>query len=102
MKQYKIVYRDNVGAYLKELALIVSQQTSLDFAGRYIQRLRSEVENLSFIAPMLPKSKYLMPLRFHKNATTMTIGHRKLTVIFHIEGEYVIIDKILPSCMITY
>lgn len=32
----------------------------------------------------------------------MTIGNRKLTVIFHIEEEYVIVDKILPSCMITY
>ena len=102
MKQYKVLYRDDVGAYLKELALIVSQQTSQDFAERYIQRLRSEVEELSFLAPMLPKSKYLLPLRFHKDAKTMTIGKRKLTVIFHIDGEYVIVDKILPSCMITY
>ena len=102
MKQYKVLYRDDVGAYLKELAFVVSQQTSLDFAEQYTQRLRSEVEELSFLAPMLPKSKYLMPLRFHKDAKTMTIGKRKLTVIFHIDGEYVIVDKILPSCMITY
>lgn len=102
MKQYKVLYRDDVGAYLKELALIVSQQTSRDFAERYIQRLRSEVEELSYLAPMLPESKYLMPLRFHKDAKTMTIGKRKLTVIFHIDGDYVIVDKILPSCMITY
>lgn len=102
MKQYKVLYRDDVGAYLKELAFFVSQQTSRDFAKRYIQRLRSEVEELSFLATTLPKSKYLMPLRFHKDAKTMTIGHHKLTVIFHIDGEYVIVDKILPSCMITY
>lgn len=101
MKQYKVLYRDDVGAYLKELAFVVNQQTSRDFAERYIQRLRSEVEELSFLAPMLPKSKYFMPLRFHKDAKTMTIGKRKLTVIFHIDGEYVIVDKILPSCMIT-
>ena len=102
MKQYKVLYRDDVGAYLKELALIVSQQTSQDFAERYIQRLRSEVEELSFLAPILPKSKYHMPLRFNKDAKTMPIGKRKLTVIFHIDGEYVIVDKILPSCMITH
>ena len=102
MKQYKVLYRYDVGAYLNELAVFVSQQTSRDHAERYIQRLRSEVEDLSHLALIFPKSRYLMPLRFNKDAKTMTIGHRKLTVIFHIDGEYVIVDKILPSCMITY
>lgn len=32
----------------------------------------------------------------------MTIGKRKLTVIFHVDGDFVIVDKILPSALITY
>lgn len=43
-----------------------------------------------------------MPLRYHKDAKTMTIGKRKLTVIFHVDGDFVIVDKILPSALITY
>ena len=102
MKEYKVIYRATVKPYLDELGQYISEQTTPEFADRYLEKLRREVESLSIMAGMLPPSKYLMPLRYHKDAKTMTIGKRKLTVIFHIEGEYVIVDKILPSCMITY
>ena len=51
---------------------------------------------------MLPLSKYELPKRYHPNAKTFVIGNKKLTVIFHIDGDYVIVDKILPSAMVTY
>lgn len=102
MKEYKLVYRAGIKPYLDELGQYIAEQTTPDFADRYLQKLRKEVEELSFLAGVLPKSKYLMPLRYHKDAKTMTIGKHKLTVIFHIDGEYVIVDKILPSSLITY
>ena len=51
---------------------------------------------------MLPESKYELPKRIHLEAKTYVIGNKKLTVIFHIEGDYVVVDKILPSALITH
>ncbi len=84
------------------LGLYLSELTSMPFALRYLQRLREEVETLSYLAPMLPKSKYKQPKRYHPEAKTHIVGDKKLTVIFHIDGDYVIVDKILPSALITY
>lgn len=102
MKKYKVIYRVGVEAYFYELGDYVGELTSIDSALRYLQRLRDEVETLSYLAPMLPKSKYELPKRYHPEAKTLVIGNKKLTVIFHIDGDYVIVDKILPSAMMTY
>jgi hypothetical protein len=73
-----------------------------DFARRYVAKLRNEVESLSYLADMLPKSKYRLPLLYHPEAKTIPIGNNRLTVIFHIDGETVFVDKILPSAMMTH
>ena len=102
MKKYKVIYRVGVEAYFDKLGDYVSEMTSSYFALQYLQRLREEVERLSYLAPMLPSSKYELPKLYHPEAKTHVIGNKKMTVIFHIDGDYVIVDKILPSVMITY
>lgn len=102
MKKLEVIYCDDVEAYFDDLGLYLSKLTSMPFALRYLQRVREEVETLSYLAPMLPLSKYELPKRFHPNAKTYVIGNRKLTVVFHIDGDYVVVDKILPSALITY
>ena len=102
MKKLEVIYCDDVEAYFDDLGLYLSKLTSMPFALRYLQRLREEVETLSYLAPMLPESKYELPKRYHPKAKTYVVGNKKLTVIFHIEEDYVIVDKILPSALITY
>ena len=102
MKKYKVIYRVGVEAYFDKLGDYVGEMTSSYFALQYLQRLREEVERLSYLAPMLPSSKYELPKLYHPEAKTHVIGNKKMTVIFHIDGDYVIVDKILPSALITY
>ena len=102
MKRYKVLYRANADTYFNELGEFIAEQTTPDFAIRYLQRLRNEIESLEFLAEVLPPSRNMMPLRYHPEAKTMPVGKCRLTVIFHIEGDYVIVDKILPSAMVTY
>ena len=102
MKKYKVIYRVGVETYFDELGRYVGEQTSSCFASQYLQKLREEVEALSYLAPMLPKSKYELPRLYHPEAKTLVVGNKKLTVIFHIDGDYVIVDKLLPSALITY
>ena len=44
MKEYKLVYRADVKPYLDELGQYIAEQTTPDFADRYLQKLRKEVE----------------------------------------------------------
>ena len=102
MKEYRLKYSDEILADIDRLFVFASEQHTLDFARRYTAGLRKEIEELSYLAEAFPESKYRIARLYHPQAKTMTIGKRKLTVIFHIDGEYVMVDKILPSCMITY
>ena len=102
MREYIVDYSARVRRDIDRLTLWAAQQHTTGFAERYINSIIDEIETLSYLAGMLPKCKYRLPKIYHPQANTLVVGKRKLTVIFHIEGEYVIVDKILPSCMITY
>jgi len=102
MRKYTVIVTDDVENYFIDLMRFVASKYTLEAAIRYAKRMREEIETLSYLAPMLPESKYELPKRFHPNAKTYVIGNRKLTVVFHIDGDYVVVDKILPSALITY
>lgn len=101
MKTYRLEYSEIAIADLQHLALFATAMHTLDFARRYTARLRSEIESLSYLADMLPKSKYRLPLLYHPEGKTLPVGNNRLTVIFHIDGDTVFVDKILPSAMMT-
>ena len=102
MREYKVVLRTTVRKRLDAIARHIKADSTEEHAMRYVEELRHDMAELSYLADSLPKSKYDMPKRFHRDAKTWVSGNRKWTFIFHIDGEYVIVDKILPSCMITY
>ena len=102
MREYRVIIEDDVEDYFTNLLQFVAGNSTLDFALRYVKSIRQEIERLSYLAPMLPPSKYGIARLYHPEAKTTTIANRKLTVIFHIQGDYVIVDRIMPSCMITY
>lgn len=100
MREYRVIIEDDVEDYFLNLVRVVAGNTTLDSALRYVKGIRQEIERLSYIAPMFPPSKYGIARLYQ--AKTTTIANKKLTVIFHIDGDYVIVDKILPSSLITY
>lgn len=102
MREYRVIIEDDVEDYFINLLQFVAGNSTLDFALQYVKSIRQEIERLSYLAPMLPPSKYGIARLYHPEAKTTTIANRKLTVIFHIQGDYVIVDRIMPSCMITF
>lgn len=54
------------------------------------------------MATMLPESRYYNPKRFHPEAKMMTLHKKPLCAIFHIEGEFVVVDRIVHPSMILY
>lgn len=102
MRRYTVIVTDDVEDYFVDLMRFVASRYTLDAAIRYAKRIRMEIEELSYLADVLPTSKYQLPKLYHPEAKTLVIGNKKLTVIFHIDGDYVIVDRILPSVLITY
>ena len=102
MKRYRVEYDIEAESDIEALIAWVADKTSIEYSRRYINGIFDEIDTLSYLAPMLPKCKYELPKLYHPEAKTLVIGNNKLTAIFHIDGDYVIVDKILPSAMIFY
>ena len=102
MRKYRVEYDIEAEADIAALVAWVSEKTSIDYSRKYINRFFDEIEVLSYLAPILPESKFKQPKRYHPETKTYVVGNKKLTVIFYIEEDYVIVDKILPSALITY
>ena len=97
-----MIVTDDVEEYFVELMRFIASNYTTESAIRYAKRIHKEIEPLSYLAPILPKSICGLPKLYHPEAKTFLIGNKKLTVIFHIDGEYVIVDKMLPSALVKF
>lgn len=102
MTERQVIVTERVRQDIELIVDVIMQVTSANFAEQYGRRLESEIATLSYMAEVLPPSRMLIPKRYHKDAKTMSIGKRKLTAIFHIENEYIVVDKIIPTALLTY
>ena len=102
MTEKKVILSETVRLDIERLSDFIIGVSRPEHAERYTQGLLDELATLSYMATIRPKCPWLLPKRYHQQAKTMPIRKRKLTAIFHIEGDFVIVDKILPSSMIKY
>ena len=102
MIQKKVIIKDVVMLDIENIADHIIKHSTTEHAERYAKKLMEEISTLSYMAEVRPQSQWNLPKRYAQNAKTMPIARKKLTIIFHIEGEYVIVDKIMPSSLITY
>ena len=55
---------------------------------------------LRYLADFIPESRYRSVHHYHPHAKQLRTRNKQLNIIFHIEGDYVVVDKILASKMI--
>jgi len=100
MKTYKVVYSklaiNDIDKVVGYIAGIYRKESGL----RYKNRIQSQLDSLANCADALPKSKKKLIKVIHPEAKTLSIMNRRWTVVFHIEGKYVLVDRIIPSKMI--
>ncbi|MBR4492785.1 MAG: hypothetical protein IKO98_09020 [Bacteroidales bacterium] len=102
MIEKHVVLRDIVWFDIATISEFIIKVSSPEHAKRYTQQLLDELATLSYLASVRPESCWLLPKRYHPHAKTYHIMKKRLTVIFHIVGDCVVADKILPSTLITY
>lgn len=100
MTEKQVILSETVRLDIGKLSDFIISVSRPEHAEQYTQNLLNELATLSYMATIRPECEWQLPKRYHPQAKTTTICKRKLTAIFHIEGEYVIVDKILPSSMI--
>ena len=102
MTQKKVILSETVRLDIGAISDFIISVSRPEHAERYTQNLLDELADLSYLSTMRPECPWKLPKRYYSQAKTLPICRRKLTAIFHIEGDYVIVDKILPSSLITY
>ena len=102
MTEKKVILSETVRQDIRAISDFIISVSRPEHAEQYTQQLLDELADLSYLATIRPECQWKLPKRYHSQAKTQPICNQKLTAIFHIDGNYVIVDKILPSSLITY
>ena len=100
MREYHVKILDVVFADINDLADYIVSVSTPEHASRYARELGAEIMTLRYLAEVIPESRYRTIKRYHPHAKQLRTRNKKLNIIFHIEGDTVIVDKIIPSKMI--
>ena len=100
MRERKVVLTAEADRDMQQVEAYVSEIYRPESGRRYVIRLYSYISELSFTAGAFPPSRYLTARHIHTEARTMAVM-RRWTIVFHIYGDYVIVDRILASKNIT-
>ena len=100
MKGYSVKILDTVFADIDDIADFIVEVSTPEHAVRYARELQAEIMTLRYLADIIPESRYLSVRHYHPHAKQLRTHNKQLNIIFHIEGNIVIVDKILASKMI--
>lgn len=101
MKTYNVKIKAAANADLMNLALFLRKVMSIEGAWKYHQNMLNEVNSLSILADLYPPSHYADIRRYHPHARRMVSHNKRRVYIFHIEGDTVVVDRIISSKLIT-
>ena len=101
MRTYELIYSNVTLGDLDAMVAYITSIRTLESALRYKNRVVSQLNTLTYAADTLPYSRKHSIRLIHPRAKTLSIMNHKWTVVFHIENEYVIVDRILVAKMIT-
>ena len=102
MQSYRIIVSTAAISDLDGIVDYIVRHNLPDAGNRYRFRVVEKLKSLEYSADSLPFSRMNMARRIHPNAKCMSIMNRKWTVVFHIDVPFVVIDRILPSSLMTY
>ena len=101
MTTYKIRIDDSAESDLRSLFGFLISVMSRDGANRYIDMITNEILSLSILADIYSPSRYADIRRYHPKARRMVSHNKRWVYIIHIENDSVVVDRILPSKLIT-
>ena len=101
MKTYKVRVLSSAEADIDELADFLFEKLSREGAYHYLDFMRQEVLSLSVYADCLAEAHSRTILSIHPQARRMVSHNHKWVYVFHIEGDTVFVDRIIPSSLVS-
>ena len=101
MITYKVLIRKSALSDLDNLLDFLKTVMSQEGANHYVDVMVSEVQSLSVFAGVYQPSRSVVLRRIHPKARRMLSHNRKWNYVFHIQDDMVVVDRILPSKVIS-
>ena len=101
MRSYEVIVSDEAYSDLDEMAFYIAQLYRPESGHNYVNRILGQLAALSYTADIYQFSRLMTAKRIHPQAKTLSIMNHRWTVVFHTEGTFVIIDRIIPSKMMV-
>lgn len=97
MKIYKVRILRSAEADIDALADFLFEKLSREGAYRYLEFMKQEVMSLSIYANCFADTHSKTIRDIHPKARRMVSHNHKWAYVFHIEGDTVWVDRIIPS-----
>ena len=101
MKIYKVRVLQSAEADIDNLADFLFENLSREGAYRYLEFMRQEVLSLSIYADCFAESSSKTIHDIHPKAKRMLSHNHKWAYVFHIEGDTVLVHRVIPSSSIS-
>ncbi len=100
MKSYKVKISKSANQDIDNLVEFLFTKLSRESSYHYIDIMIQEANSLSLFADCFALSRSKVIRAIHPEARRMVSHNHKWNYIFHVEGNMVVVDRILPSKMI--
>ena len=97
MHIYQVVISYEVLSELEAMAKYVASLYRPESGHNYVNRILGQLAALSYSADAYQYSRFSFAKAIHPKAKTITIINHKWTVVFHIDCDFVIVDRIIPA-----
>lgn len=97
MRSYKLIINNSAKKDIQSLVDFITSINTHQSGLNYETRLIYSLNSLRNCAGSIQYSRYHTAREIHPLAKTLSIMKHRWTVVFHIEGDYVVVDRILPS-----
>ena len=101
MKNYEVIVSDKALADLDEVAKFIASIHRPESGHNFVNCILGTLASLSYTADIFRYSPFTFAKRIHPKAKTINIINHRWTVVFHIEKNFVMIDRIVPSKQIA-
>jgi len=97
MRIYQVIISYEVLSELDAVSKYIASIYRPESGHKYVNRVLGQLAALSYSADAYQYSRFTLAKAIHPKAKTITIINRKWSVVFHIDGDFVIVDRIIPS-----
>ena len=101
MTEYQVIIPLSVKLYMDDISDQIIAISRPEHAIRYIHEMIAEIRTLSYLTDALPNSQSPFVKKIHPEGKRLNIKHGTWCIIFHIDRDYVIVNRIIPSTSVT-